>query len=269
MKLLPKHAAISGGNILFEDKDILKLDEREMQHIRGSDISMVFQEPMTSLNPLIRVGEQIAESARFHLGLSKEVAKEMTLQILNDVGLPDPQGNVIRYPHELSGGMRQRIMIGMAMICNPKLLIADEPTTALDVTIQAQILDLMKKINRESETSIIFISHDLGVIKEICSKVVIMYAGHIVESADVQSIFSSPRHPYTYGLISSIPSPGLKGKTLYNIPGKVPSLTENKKGCPFYNRCFKVQDRCKVELPELKKIERDHNVRCFYPIIKD
>jgi len=265
MGLLPDSAFVTADQMTFQDKDILSLNDKEKQQMRGKDMSMIFQEPMTSLNPLIRIGTQIAESARIHLGLNKQEAKARSIDMLQKVGLSDAERLYRRYPHELSGGMRQRIMIAMAVICAPKLLIADEPTTALDVTIQAQILELMKNINKQDGTSVIFISHDLGVIKEICTKVLVMYAGQVVESASAEQLFQNSQHPYTQGLMASIPTPEKKNKPLYAIPGRVPSLTGRKAGCLFAPRCSRTAGDCRDMVPLLNRADSNHLVSCFYP----
>ena len=262
MRLLPDNSEVT-GTIDFLGKDILKMDEDGIRALRGNEISMIFQEPLASLNPLYKVGKQVDENLRLHTGLDKKERFGRVIEIMKDVGLPYPERLYHKYPHELSGGMCQRIAIAVAIACKPKLIIADEPTTALDVTIQAQILELLREINREKGTSIIFISHDLGVVKEICSTVCVMYAGHIVEKAPVEKIFSEPRHPYTMGLIKAIPTADSKGKRLYDIPGKVPSITDTLPGCPFEPRCNYAIEICKNGFPGTTAFGPDHETRCF------
>lgn len=257
---------IVGGQVLFEDRDLLQIPLSEMRAIRGNQISMIFQEPMTSLNPLFKVGDQISESFRLHQGLSKRDALAKSTEMLEMVGIPAPEKRVRDYPHQLSGGMRQRVMIAMAISCRPKILIADEPTTALDVTIQAQILDLMLKLREETGTSILLITHDLGVIAEMTQFVIVMYAGKVMEYAGVSELFNNPRHPYTTGLLKSIPRTDLveqRGKPLEPIPGVVPSLSELPKGCNFYDRCRRTARRCLLEEPPVVELAPDHRCRCW------
>ncbi|MGQ9646509.1 MAG: ABC transporter ATP-binding protein [Thermodesulfobacteriota bacterium] len=257
---------IETGEILFEGRDLLKAPISEMRKIRGNKISMIFQEPMTSLNPVFKVGDQIAESFELHQGFSKKEALDHSIEILKMVGIPSPEKRARDYPHQLSGGMRQRVMIAMAISCRPKLMIADEPTTALDVTIQAQILDLMQKLKEDTGTSIILITHNLGVIAEMAQKVAVMYAGRIVEQADVHELFHHPIHPYTVGLLNSVPRPdllGRKGKPLETIAGTVPSLMNLPKGCKFSDRCGRVSDSCKSEEPPFVEVAPGHRCRCF------
>ena len=257
---------ITSGEVLFEGRDLLQLSLSEMRKIRGNQISMIFQEPMTSLNPLFRVGDQISESFKLHQGLSKRDALDKSIEILEMVGIPAAKRRVRDYPHQLSGGMRQRVMIAMALSCQPKLLIADEPTTALDVTIQAQILDLMLKLKEETGTSILLITHDLGVIAEMAEFVVVMYAGKVVEYTAVSELFNNPLHPYTTGLLKSIPRADLveqRGKPLDPIPGVVPSLTALPKGCKFHARCSRTAKRCLLEEPPIGAVAPDHHCRCW------
>ncbi len=266
MRLIPEPPGkITKGEILFEGTDLLRISEAEMRKIRGRSISMIFQEPMTSLNPVFQIGDQISEVLRLHEGMSRKGAWNQSIEMLKMVGIPAPERRVYEYPHQLSGGMRQRAMIAMALACSPKLMIADEPTTALDVTIQAQILELMNRLKKEKGMSVILITHNLGVIAETAQKVAVMYAGRIVEYADVRPIFASPKHPYTQGLLQSIPrldeDHGRK-KRLEAIPGLVPSLLELPKGCKFSNRCKFVFDRC-VEEPPLIEVAPRHLVRCW------
>lgn len=266
MGLIPSPVGkIVEGEILFEGNDLAKLNYKEMVDLRGKDISMIFQEPMTSLNPVLTIGRQVGEPLRIHSSLSPEEINERVLSILDLVGIPEPHSRLKSYPHQLSGGMRQRVMIAMALICRPKLLIADEPTTALDVTIQAQILDLMLELMKKINTSIILITHDLGVVAEVCDEVNVMYAGKIVEKGDVFSIFDNPSHPYTWGLLRSIPRIGKKGKAkkLYTIKGMVPNLIDPPPGCRFADRCDKARGICCEEEPPFTTIEEGHFVKCW------
>ncbi|MCM3081854.1 ABC transporter ATP-binding protein [Brevibacillus invocatus] len=262
MQLLGRNVQLE-GSIRFQEKELLTLTDKQMESIRGNQIAMIFQEPMTSLNPLHTIGKQISEPLRRHLGLNKQQAKERTIQLLKEVGIPRAEDIISDYPHQLSGGMRQRVMIAMAMACTPKLLIADEPTTALDVTIQAQILELMKKVRNEHGTSILLITHDLGVVAEMCHRVIVMYAGQIVEEADVKQLFDEPKHPYTRGLLNSMPSLNNNQERLDAIPGAVPLLTEMPKGCRFAPRCSQVMDVCREKNPELKSISETQKCRCW------
>ncbi|SFI74185.1 ABC transporter ATP-binding protein [Brevibacillus centrosporus] len=262
MQLLGKNVEMS-GSIRFQDKELLTLSDKEMQKIRGNQIAMIFQEPMTSLNPLHSIGKQISEPLRRHLGLSKQAAKERAIQLLKLVGIPRADEIISDFPHQLSGGMRQRVMIAMAMACEPKLLIADEPTTALDVTIQAQILELMKKVRDEQGTSIMLITHDLGVVAEMCHRVIVMYAGQIVEEADVKGLFDNPQHPYTRGLLKSMPSVNVNQERLDAIPGSVPLQSEMPRGCRFAPRCSQVMDICHQKNPELLAVSDSQKCRCW------
>ena len=254
---------VVGGSIMFEGKNLLELSEKEMRKIRGNDISMIFQEPMTSLNPVFKIGDQLEEAVQLHLGYSKNKAREHVLTMLKMVGLPRPEEILKEYPYQLSGGMRQRVMIAMAMACYPKLLIADEPTTALDVTIQAQILDLMRTLRDNSETSIMLITHDLGVVAEMCDKVVVMYAGRVVEVADVETLFENPQPPYTKGLIASVPKLGSGVKKLDSIPGNLPNPQAMPQGCKFAPRCKFAMDKCWETEPGLEVTDEDHSARCW------
>jgi oligopeptide/dipeptide ABC transporter ATP-binding protein len=252
------------GSILFENQDLVRLPESQMRRIRGNKIAMVFQEPMTSLNPAFTIGNQICEALKLHLGLNRREATKRAVELLQQVGIPRADEIVNEYPHQLSGGMRQRVMIAMAMACNPRLLIADEPTTALDVTIQAQILDLMRSLQKEYQTSILLITHDLGVVAEMCTRVYVMYAGRVVEEADVITLFDSPRHPYTQGLLQSIPKINEKQHRLSAIPGNVPTPFEMPQGCKFAPRCPYVMDICHQQEPELTRVrDTKHQVRCW------
>lgn len=264
MGLLPQpNGYIESGEILFNGVDLTKLSKKEMENMRGNDISMIFQEPMTALNPVLTIGFQIGEVLEIHKKLKGKEKKEKVLEMLKLVGLPKPEKIIDEYPHQLSGGMRQRIMIAMALSCNPKLLIADEPTTALDVTIQIQILELMKNLKNNFDTSILFITHDLGVIAEMADEVAVMYLGKIVEYTTVLNIFDNPMHPYTQGLLNSRLGNIKKGNTPVCIPGLVPTLNNKPKGCSFSPRCSKCMDICKEKMPELIEIEPNHKVRCW------
>ncbi|MFT4538607.1 MAG: peptide/nickel transport system ATP-binding protein [Planctomycetota bacterium] len=264
MRLIPDPPGrIASGKILLGDTDLLQLNYKEMRKIRGRDISMIFQEPMTSLNPVFTIGRQIEEALRFHEKLSRKVIRDRAVEVLEQVGIPDPRRRLKDYPHQFSGGMRQRVMIAMALICKPVLLIADEPTTALDVTIQAQILDLMKDLQSHREgAAIMLITHDLAVIAETCDRVIVMYGGKIQEVATTLEIFDNPQHPYTKGLLNSIPHVQDKGKLLDAIPGLVPSIFDFPTGCRFNNRCPEATDRCRTEEPQLLEVHPGHTVRC-------
>ncbi len=269
MRLIPEPPGrIVGGEIWFEDKNLMKVTAGEMRKIRGNKISMIFQEPMTSLNPVFTIGYQIAEAIRRHQDLSKPEALDKAVEMLQTVGISSPERRINEYPHQMSGGMRQRVMIAMALSCNPGLLIADEPTTALDVTIQAQILDLMNKLKEEFGAAILLITHDLGVIAEMAQNVIVMYAGKIVESAVVDAMFEEPLHPYTRGLLGSIPSEEiiLERKKLNEIPGIVPNLAELPPGCPFHPRCQEEMEICAREIPRLFEPTKDRQIACWlYP----
>ncbi len=257
---------IMSGEIIFDSKDLLKLTKKELQVYRGKDIAMVFQDSMTSLNPVLTIGDQIIETLLRHTSLSRKEAKEKSLKLLEQVEIPSPKEKLDQYPHQLSGGMRQRVMIAMALSCSPRILIADEPTTALDVLIQGQILDLLKKIKNETQMSILLITHDLGVVAEIAKRVMVMYAGEIVESGPVEDLFRSPLHPYTIGLMKSIPRlkrTQEKLSKLDEISGAVPSLAQIPSGCPFHPRCPSVETRCKTEKPKLKEITKKYSVSCW------
>jgi len=264
MRLIPDPPGkIVEGQILFEGEDLLKKSEAAMRKIRGNDISMIFQEPMTSLNPVYTVGSQISEAIELHQGLDRKAALEKAVEMLRLVGIPLPERRIREYPHQMSGGMRQRVMIAMALSCNPKLLIADEPTTALDVTIQAQILELMKGLKEELNTSIMLITHDLGVIAEMAERVVVMYSGKIVEEADVVSLFRQPLHPYTEGLLNSIPRIDAKKERLHVIEGTVPNPLNMPSGCRFHPRCPYVEDICRAQEPELIQVDVGRYVSCW------
>lgn len=268
MRLIQKPGLIESGEILFQGKNLLKVSDSEMRSIRGNEIAMIFQEPMTSLNPVFTIGNQIDEAIALHQkNLSHAEVKAKTIETLKKVGIPAPEKRYHDYPHQLSGGMRQRIMIAMAMSCNPKLLIADEPTTALDVTIQAQILDLMRNLKKEFNSGMILITHDLGVVAEVCQKVLVMYAGKVIERGTVEDIFYRPKHPYTKGLLNSIPhfETGHRLKSLNTIPGSVPSLQKLPQGCRFQERCSKFQTKC-AELEPTLTTTGSHDVSCFFPL---
>jgi len=268
LRLIPEPPGKIAGAIRFEGRDLLKASDRDMRDIRGNDISMVFQEPMTSLNPVLTVGWQIAETLRLHQNIGKKTAEDRAVEMLDLVGIPEPRRRAAAYPHALSGGMRQRVMIAIALACNPKLLIADEPTTALDVTIQAQILDLMRDLKRRVGAAIMLITHDLGVVAEVAEEVVVMYAGRKVEQAPVEKLFRTPRHPYTQGLLGALPKLGssLTGQEtrLAEIPGVVPSLKERIPGCVFASRCAFATDLCRQAAPALEAKAFGHMVACHY-----
>lgn len=254
---------IVGGKILLEGEDLVQKSEKEMQKIRGCKISMIFQEPMTSLDPVFTVGNEIMEVIQLHQGLGKDEARDKTIEMLKIVGIPDPERRIKEYPHQLSGGMRQRVMIAMALSCNPRLLIADEPTTALDVTIQAQILRLMDQLKEDFAASVLLITHDLGVIAQQCRNVAVMYAGEIVEQGSVEAIFENPLHPYTVGLNGAIPRLDVDTDKLRIIEGTVPDLIEVPSGCRFHPRCPYVMDICREKHPTMEKRENNHLYRCF------
>jgi oligopeptide/dipeptide ABC transporter ATP-binding protein len=254
---------IVNGDILFDGRSLLPLEEKEMERVRGNDISMIFQEPMTSLNPVFTIGDQIMEAILLHQGSDKTEARKRAIKMLDRVKIPSPEKRIDSYPHQLSGGMRQRAMIAMALSCQPKLLIADEPTTALDVTIQAQVLQLLKEIQREMEMSVMLITHDLGVVSEIADRVAVMYAGRIMEYGPIHAIFSRLRHPYTKGLLDSIPQLKDKKKRLDAIPGQVPDPMNLPMGCKFHPRCYLVIEECKKEEPPLFQVNGDHFSRCI------
>jgi peptide/nickel transport system ATP-binding protein len=262
---------IAAGRVLYDGKDLAHLDEKGLQALRGNKISMIFQEPMTSLNPVFTVGEQVAEAIRLHQGKSRKDALARAAELFRLVGIPAPDERLSSYPHQLSGGMRQRVMIAMALACGPDLLIADEPTTALDVTIQAQILDLLRRLQRELGMSILLITHDLGVVAENCEDVVVMYAGQVVERARADALFAGPAHPYTAGLLASIPSldASQPGQPLAEIPGMVPALHQRPSACRFQDRCPRVAERCRREEPALRPIAADRLVRCHFPLLGD
>ncbi|WP_298826602.1 ABC transporter ATP-binding protein [uncultured Piscinibacter sp.] len=275
LRLLPMPPArIAGGRIEFDGRNLLELSEAQMRAVRGNLVSMIFQEPMTSLNPVLTIGQQVAEVLVLHRGLSEREALAQAVEGLRKVQISEPERRARQYPHELSGGMRQRVMIAMALACGPRLLIADEPTTALDVTIQAQILELMRKLGAETGASIILITHDLGVVAEMAQRVVVMYAGRKVEEAGVESLFAHPRHPYTRGLLGSMPHLSRTSvgdeeaapRRLVEIPGMVPSLKHATPGCLFAPRCPNASERCRSEVPPLQAFGPDHQAACWHPI---
>ncbi|SFD87888.1 peptide/nickel transport system ATP-binding protein [Lentibacillus persicus] len=260
-----KHLASHGGRILFKGKNLLELSNSEMEDIRGNEISMIFQDPLSSLNPVFTVGQQITEAILLHQKLSRKEAFNQAIEMLKLTGIPAPEKRINEYPHELSGGMRQRVMIAMALACKPSLLIADEPTTALDVTIQAQILELMLDLKKESNMGIIFITHDLGVVAETCTRVAVMYLGQVVEETDIDSLFEKPLHPYTKGLLKSIPKiDGDRNRKLNEVEGTVPSLNNIPKGCRFSTRCKFADEKCRQQMPELESHNDTHKVRCWH-----
>lgn len=263
MGLLAEPGHVAGGSMEFEGKDLATLSEKQYRELRGNDMAMIFQEPMTSLNPVYRVGNQIVEAIRTHEKVSKAEAKARAVDLLRKVGIPSPEARINDYPHQMSGGMRQRVMIAMALACNPKLLIADEPTTALDVTIQAQILDLLRRLRDDTGMAVLLITHDLGVVSETADRVVVMYCGQVVEEAEVRTLFDHPMHPYTLGLLKSIPRlEDDDSKRLYMIKGMVPNPLEMPPGCHFSDRCDSCMDICRTKVPELVDVD-GHKVRCF------
>jgi len=265
MRLIDQNGQVENGSIQLEGEDLLDLSGKQMRAVRGNRISMIFQEPMTALNPVVTVGKQIVEVFRIHRDLSRSEARQAAIDALRTVRIPDPERRVDEYPFQMSGGMRQRVMIAMALACEPRLLIADEPTTALDVTIQAQILKLMKQLQVERETSILFITHDLGVVAEMADDVVIMYAGKIVERGSVRQIFKEPAHPYTQGLMASIPSlDSQRGEALSTIEGTVPGLRNLPNGCRFHPRCPHAATRCREDAPEMREVADAHRAACHW-----
>jgi peptide/nickel transport system ATP-binding protein len=264
MQLLNSNGYVSEGEVLFQGNDLLKFSEKQMNEIRGNKVSMIFQDTMTSLNPVFTIGNQIVETIRIHMGLSKEKAKNYAIEMLKKVGLSRPEDLMKEYPESLSGGMRQRVMIAMALACKPKLLIADEPTTALDVTIQAQIIQLMKELKEESNTAIILITHDIGVIAEMADRVFVMYAGQVIEESDVFTIFDTPKHPYTKALMKSVPKiHGKLEERISSIPGMVPNNYQDIKGCRFSSRCKLATKECSESKIPMIFQRQDHHVRCI------
>lgn len=263
LRLVPSPPARITGQINFEGKDLMQLPLPEMTRFRGKEIGMIFQEPMSSLNPVMTIGDQIDEAILLHTDLSADARREKVIELLRLVGMPDPETRIDAYPDQFSGGMRQRVVIAIAMACNPKLLIADEPTTALDVTIQAQVLDMMLDIRKQYNSAILLITHDLGVVAEFCERVVVMYAGHILEDADIKSLFASPKHPYTQGLLKSVLTLTDNQRRLYQIQGSVPPPGTIKAGCPFRPRCPVRMDRCAAEMPPMKSYGPTHVAACW------
>jgi len=262
MRLIKSPPAVIEGEILFQGRDMMKLGKYELQQIRGKEITMIFQEPMTSLNPVMRVGNQVVETLLLHEKLNRKQAEDRMLEYFKLVEIPDAESRCWCYPHQLSGGLRQRVMIAMALACNPKILLADEPTTALDVTIQAQILDLLMRLQQETNMSIVMITHDLGIIAELTKKVAVFYAGRIVEEAATKEIFRNPRHPYTMGLLGCIPTIKTEAKRLYVIEGCIPDPTKFPAGCPFHPRCRYVTEQCRQEEPQKRAHSNNHFVAC-------
>jgi peptide/nickel transport system ATP-binding protein/oligopeptide transport system ATP-binding protein len=263
MRLLPRTGQIVGGRIMFGGRDLAQAGEDEMRELRGNAVSMIFQEPMTSLNPVFRVGDQVGEAIRQHLDLSERQVRERVLEMFQQVGIADPGNRIRDYPHQMSGGMRQRVMIAMALACNPAVLIADEPTTALDVTIQAQILELIRDLQQRNRMAIVLITHDLGVVAEMADDVAVMYAGRVIEHGTADQIFDSPRHPYTQGLLASIPSLAARGKPLSAITGTVPHPRNLPPGCTFAPRCPRAFERCPTAFPARMEQGDGHDVACY------
>ena len=257
---------IPDGRIIFKGQDLLQFEEKQMESVRGREISMVFQEPMTSLNPVFTIGDQIDEVLATHEKAGKDEARKRTVKLLRDVGIPSPEQRVNDYPHNLSGGQRQRVMIAMALACGPDLVVADEPTTALDVTVQAQILQLFRDLQKERGMAVLLITHNLGVVAEIAERIYVMYAGVMAETGTVEQIFREPRHPYTMGLLAALPGRSRKGKPLYSIPGSVPDPAYKPDGCPFHPRCPYVEDACRKKFPEMCDFGDGHNARC--PVVQ-
>ncbi len=264
MGLLPRNVQFLSGNIFFENTDLTGATRRELNKIRGKEIAMIFQEPMTSLNPSYTIGNQLAESLKLHTNMGKNEVKERVIEILSQVRIPDPKGKMNAYPHELSGGMRQRVMIAMALTCNPKLLIADEPTTALDVTIQAQVLELLSDLQSEYKMAVMLITHNLGIVAETCQRAVVMYAGQVIEEAAVEELFEQPLHPYTRGLMQSAPRLGKPKEKLHVIEGSVPDIKQMPKGCRFHPRCEFANHLCRDEEPPIEERGNGRRVRCWH-----
>ncbi len=267
MRLIPEPPGkIVGGEVLFEGRDMLKMDPEDVRQVRGNKIAMVFQDPMTSLNPVLTIGRQIDEALELHMGMDKHQARERTVELLEMVGIPEAGNRADDYPHQFSGGMRQRVMIAMALSCNPRILIADEPTTALDVTIQAQITDLVKRLRDDIGMTTVWITHDLGVVAGLAEKLIVMYAGYIVERASVKDVYGDPRHPYTIGLLGSLPRLDEIRERLYSMRGLPPDLIDLKPGCPFAPRCDYVIDRCWEETPPLEPVAIGHEIACWVDV---
>jgi oligopeptide/dipeptide ABC transporter ATP-binding protein len=260
-------AEIASGQVHYQGRDLLQISEQEIEHLRGKEIAMVFQDPMTSLNPVLTIGRQLSEPLRVHMGMDKQKARERAIELLDQVGIPDAARRLGDYPHQFSGGQRQRAMIAMALACGPSILIADEPTTALDVTIQAQIVELVQRMRANLDMSVIWITHDLGVVAEIAERVLVMYAGFIVEEALVDDLYEDPRHPYTIALLAALPRiDRRRDKRLRSIPGAPPNLLVEPKGCPFAARCELVFDRCRAEMPPLIQIGPNHQAACWVDV---
>ena len=267
MRLIPEPPGkIVGGEVLFEGRDMLKMDAEDVRKVRGNRIAMVFQDPMTSLNPVLTIGRQIDEALELHMGMDKHQARQRTVELLETVGIPEAANRADDYPHQFSGGMRQRVMIAMALSCNPRILIADEPTTALDVTIQAQIIELVKRLRDDIGMAIIWITHDLGVVAGLAEKLIVMYAGYIVERASVKDVYADPRHPYTIGLLGSLPRLDEIRERLFSMRGLPPDLIDLKPGCPFAPRCDYVIDRCWEETPPLEPVAIGHEIACWVDV---
>jgi oligopeptide transport system ATP-binding protein len=268
MRLIPMPPGkIVGGEAIFENQNLMEIDDDEMRSVRGNKIAMIFQDPMTSLNPVLTIGKQVSEALELHLGMSKSEGRQRTIELLEMVGIPSAADRIDDYPHQFSGGMRQRVMIAMGLSCNPQILIADEPTTALDVTIQAQIVDLVKKLRDEIGMAIIWITHDLGVVAGLADRVAVMYAGFIVEEATVKDLYGNPRHPYTLGLLHSLPRlDEERGRRLASIEGLPPDLIALPEGCPFHARCNYRVDRCQIDNPQLEPVAPNHTVACWVDV---
>jgi len=268
MRLIPQPPGkIVGGEVLFDGDDLLRVSDDQIRRVRGNKIAMVFQDPMTSLNPVLTINQQISEALELHLGMSKDAARKRSIELLETVGIPEAAQRVDDYPHQFSGGMRQRSMIAMALSCNPQILIADEPTTALDVTIQAQIIELVKRLQRELGMAVIWITHDLGVVAGLCERVIVMYAGHIIEQARIKELYANPSHPYTLGLLGSIPRlDAVRKSKLTPIEGLPPDLIDAPPGCPFVPRCAYAQDICAQERPELRTVAPEHQIACWVDV---
>ncbi|MEA3337815.1 MAG: ABC transporter ATP-binding protein [Chloroflexota bacterium] len=271
IKLIPSPPGrVVGGEVWFDGRDLLQLDDDEIRQVRGNRIAMIFQDPMTSLNPVLTIGRQISESLQLHLGMDRQQARKRSAELLELVGIPGAENRLDDYPHQFSGGMRQRVMIAMGLSCNPQLLIADEPTTALDVTIQAQIVDLVKKLKEDIGMAVIWITHDLGVVAGLAERMLVMYAGFIVEEADVNALYGDPRHPYTIGLLGSLPRLDAdRPEKLESIDGLPPDLIDLPKGCPFYARCDYRLDRCRDDNPPLETVDRNHKVACWVDVKRE
>jgi len=268
MRLIPEPPGrIVGGEVLLEGQDLLKMSPNEIRRVRGNRIAMIFQDPMTSLNPVLTIGRQVSEALELHMGMDKVQARRRTIELLEMVGIPQAADRFDDYPHQFSGGMRQRVMIAMALSCNPQILIADEPTTALDVTIQAQFIELVKRLRDEIGMAVIWITHNLGIIAGLAEKVIVMYAGYIVERAGVKEVYGDPRHPYTIGLLESLPRlDEVRKERLISIEGLPPDLIDLQPGCPFYPRCSYRMDRCQEEMPPLEPVELDHEIACWVDV---